>query len=87
VIEISEPADWDPGHGGAGTGAGMEHPFQPGNATQPVILYRWVFTRDDRSLPDGPANGVLLWLQPLTEDEKTAARDVNEPLSAGHPLE
>jgi hypothetical protein len=38
---------------------------------------------DDRSLLQGPKNGVLLWLQPLTEDEKTAARDVNEAARSG----
>jgi hypothetical protein len=73
VIEISEPADWDPGHGGTGTGAWWEHPYQPGSATQPVMLYREVFRmEEDRSLPKGPANGVLLWLQLLTEDEETS---------------
>lgn len=77
VIEISEPADWDPGHGGGGTGVRCEHPYQPGSATQPVVLYDWVFRADeDRSLPQGPANGVLLWLQPLTDSEKDSPPDV-----------
>ena len=76
VIEISEPADWDPGHGGVGTGAWHEHPHQPGSVTHPVMLYREVFTMDDRSMPNGPANGVLLWLQPLTDSEKDSSPDV-----------
>jgi hypothetical protein len=74
VIEISEPADWDPGHGGVGSGAWWDHPYQPGSVTQPVMLYREVFDLDDGSMPNGPANGVLMWLQPMTDGEKTAPR-------------
>jgi hypothetical protein len=39
------------------------------------MLYREVFRMDDRSLPNGPANGVLMWLQPLADSEKTAPPD------------
>jgi len=69
VIEISESADWNPGHGGAGTGSLREYPFQPGSASHPVMLYHEVYRTDDRSLPPGPKNGVLLWLQPMTDGE------------------
>ncbi|MCL4203011.1 MAG: hypothetical protein KJ000_10960 [Pirellulaceae bacterium] len=68
VIDIREPADWDPGHGGAGSGASWERPYQPGSVTQAVPLYHEVFTMDtDRSPSEGPSNGVLLWLQPLMD--------------------
>jgi hypothetical protein len=76
VIEISELADWNPGHGGAGSGS-LEYPFQPGSASDPVMLYREVFRMErDRSLSQGPANGVLLWLQPLTDSERDSPPDV-----------
>jgi hypothetical protein len=75
VIEISEPAEWDPGHGGAGSGASWEHPHQPGTVTHPVMLYREVFRMGDRSLPQGPKNGELFWLQPLTDSERTSPPD------------
>jgi hypothetical protein len=75
VIELSEPADWDPGHGGAGSGASWERPYQPGSVTHPVMLYREVFRMDDRSMPNGPANGVLMWLQPMTNPEKISPSD------------
>ena len=68
VIEISEPADWDLGHGGAGTGASWERPHQPASATHPVILYCEIFSVNNPSgglgQSKGPANGVLMWLQP-----------------------
>ena len=75
VIEISEPADWDPGHGAAGGGASLERPYQPGSVTHPVMLYREVFRMDDRSMLQGPKNGVLLWLQPLAVGEETEHKE------------
>ena len=76
VIDVTEPADWNPGHGGAGTSALWERPYQPGGVTQSVMLSRWVFSVDKPNqgfgLPDGPSNGVLLWLQPLADAEETS---------------
>jgi hypothetical protein len=76
AIEVRESADWDPGDGGVGTGAWWERPYQPGSVTQPVPLYREVFTMDkDRSPSEGPSNGVQLWLQPMTDSEKISPPD------------
>ena len=76
VIEITEPADWNPGHGGAGGGA-WERPHQASNIAWPVELYRVVFSVDKPNqgfgLPEGPSNGVLLWLQPMTNNETAAS--------------
>ena len=76
MIEITEPADWDPGHGGAG-GASWERPHQPSNMAWPVELYRAVFSVEKPNqgfgLPDGPSNGVLLWLQPMTNSERAGS--------------
>jgi hypothetical protein len=71
AIEVRESADWNPGHGGAFGGASLEHPYQPGSVTHPVMLFREVFRMDDRSMLQGPKNGVLLWLQPLAVGEGT----------------
>lgn len=85
VIEISESADWNPGHGGAGTGALWEHPYQPGSATQPVMLYRETFKMEkDRSLLQGPANGLLFWLQPLTDNDEISPHQVKTDANAGN---
>ncbi len=51
----------------------MRSQFLAGNATQPVMLYGEVFRMDeDRSLPQRPANGLLLWLQPLADHEEVS---------------
>jgi hypothetical protein len=71
VIEITEPADWNPRHGGAG-GALWERPHQPSDIAWPVELYRVVFFVEKPNQrfgpPEGPSNGVLLWLQPMTNN-------------------
>jgi hypothetical protein len=80
VIEIRETADWDPGHGGSGTGANWEQPYQPSDIATTVPLYRRVFSVNQPNngfgRPKGPANGTLLWLQPLTNNE--TAPEVSE---------
>jgi hypothetical protein len=75
VIEVRESADWNPGHGGAFGGASLDQPYQPGSVTHPVMLYREVFRMDDRSMLQGPKNGVLLWLQPLAVGEETEQKE------------
>ena len=72
VIEIAEPADWDPGRGGVSSGASMEQSYQPSNIATPVELYREVFSvakaNGGFGRPDQPSNGVLMWLQPIEKN-------------------
>jgi hypothetical protein len=83
VIEVRETANWNPRRGGTG-GPSWEQPFQPRDAKHPVELFRQVF-RVERpnqgfGLPKGPANGVLFWLQPLTNSEKSASKSDKQPI-------
>jgi hypothetical protein len=69
VIENTEPANWNPGHGGARSVATMEQSFQPSNASVSVELYREVFSvakpNGDFGRPDQRSSGVLMWLEPI----------------------
>ena len=69
VIENTEPANWNPGHGGTRLGASMEQSFQPSNASESVELYREVFSVANPNggfgRPNQPSSGVLMWLEPI----------------------
>lgn len=69
VLEITEPANWDPGRGGTWSSAPMEQSFQPSNASAFVVLYREVFSvakpNGGFGRPDRPSNGLLMWLAPV----------------------
>lgn len=69
VIENTEPANWNPGHGGARSGATMEQSFQPRDTSKSVELYREVFSvaqpNGGFGRPDQPSYGVLMWLEPI----------------------
>lgn len=69
VIENTEPANWNPGHGGTRSGASMEQSFQPSNSSASVELYREVFSvakpNGGFGRPDHRSFGVLMWLEPI----------------------
>lgn len=69
VIENTEPANWNPGHGGTRLGTSLEQSFQPSNSSESVELYREVFSVANPNggfgRPNQPSSGVLMWLEPI----------------------
>ncbi|CAN5899114.1 hypothetical protein BH23PLA1_BH23PLA1_08540 [soil metagenome] len=64
---VEEPDQWNPGRGSSG-GSPISNCKQQ-SAKEPLILFRRIFTRQDARgqlvSPDGPAEGVLLWIESL----------------------
>ena len=64
VVKVDETFDWYPQAGFTAdrdTGVAEDHPPE-----QPLVLHRVRFHEPGTAEPpDGPANGVLLWIQPL----------------------
>ena len=69
AIEISRPPAWDERHGSSGGSANSEsQEFSP---KLPLVVYRKRFMVSDgngnASTPQGPANGIQVWIQPANE--------------------
>jgi hypothetical protein len=66
ALRADEPADWDLGHGSSGGGLHSLSTQQPADA--PLILFRRRFSvpqgKFSYSAPQGPCNGILLWIEP-----------------------
>lgn len=70
-LTAEEPREWDSGRGSMGGGE-----FSLSTqlaADQPAVLFRRIFTRQDArgqwSIPSGPAEGVLLWIERVAGPE------------------
>ena len=64
LIETEEGADWDSGghsSGGSEFGRCVQR-----SAQEPVVLFRRRFHRHGRNVaPQGPAEGLMLWIEPV----------------------
>ncbi|MDB5351856.1 MAG: hypothetical protein JWN86_3103 [Planctomycetota bacterium] len=72
-LVAEESKDWDPGHGSMGGG---RHSLSTQLAAdQPAVLFRRIFSRstgnNQFSTPSGPAEGLLLWIEPVAGSNKT----------------
>ncbi len=66
VIDSEEDASWNPGRGSGGTGVSRTNGK---DAAEPLILSRDRFyqpiTEGTSQTPEGPANGILLWIEQI----------------------
>jgi hypothetical protein len=76
-LTVDEPKEWD-----AGLGATTSVEFSQSTQVapdQPVVLFRRIFSRTtgpgQSSTPSGPAEGILLWIEPVPRSDVRASKD------------
>lgn len=78
LLKVEEEKGWDPGGGSSGGGQyTISEQFPP---DKPVVLFRRRFTvptklpsgATSHQSPTGPANGLILWIEPAPEQAQTS---------------